>query len=154
MPFRPCSNFKEASAGTPITACELIKERWSTDVAPDMWARAAARASTAPFSSISFSADCLKWLMAVGGTESKSLPLEYRGHVCQEKGHTNSTLRFNTTTYAGDPQDRHDRKAFALHTGNPASTSPIPYGPPSPQGVTEPGIPKHLGVCSPPKQAK
>lgn len=54
-------------------ACELIRERWSTDVAPEMWARAAARASTAPFSSISFSADCLKWPMAVGGTESKSL---------------------------------------------------------------------------------
>ena len=42
-------------------ASELIKECWSTDVAPEMWARAAARASTAPFSSVSFSSDCLKW---------------------------------------------------------------------------------------------
>ena len=41
-------------------ASELIKEHWSTDVAPEMWARAAARAYTAPFSSKSFSADCLK----------------------------------------------------------------------------------------------
>ena len=41
-------------------ASELIKEHWSTDVAPEMWARAAARAYTAPFSSMSFSADCLK----------------------------------------------------------------------------------------------
>ena len=39
---------------------ELIKERWSTDMALEMWARAAARASTAPFSTISFSADYLK----------------------------------------------------------------------------------------------
>ncbi|EGV92213.1 hypothetical protein I79_014307 [Cricetulus griseus] len=41
--------------------CELIKERGSTDVAPEMWASAAARACTAPFSSSSFLADCLKW---------------------------------------------------------------------------------------------
>ena len=54
-------------------ASELIKERWSTDMALEMWTRAAARASTGPFASISFSADCLKWPIAVGGTESKSL---------------------------------------------------------------------------------
>ena len=54
-------------------ASELIKERWATDVAPEMQARAAARASTAPFSAVSFSADCLKWPIAVGGTESRSL---------------------------------------------------------------------------------
>ena len=41
-------------------ALELIKERWATEVAPEMRARAAARASTAPFSEVSFSADCLK----------------------------------------------------------------------------------------------
>ena len=38
----------------------LLKERWSTDLALEKWARAAARASRAPFSPVSFSADCLK----------------------------------------------------------------------------------------------
>ena len=39
---------------------ELIKEHWSTEVAPEMWARAAARASVSAFSSVSFLVDCLK----------------------------------------------------------------------------------------------
>ena len=43
------------------------------DVAPGKWARAAAGASRAPLSPISFSADCSKWPRAVGGTESQSL---------------------------------------------------------------------------------
>lgn len=72
-------------------ACELIRERWSTDVAPEMWARAAARASTAPFSSISFSADCLKWPIAVGGTESKSLCV--RGNLLEAKTKNTSVTK-------------------------------------------------------------
>ena len=38
-------------------ACELIRERWMTDVALEMWTRAAARASLVPFSLIGFSID-------------------------------------------------------------------------------------------------
>ena len=42
------------------------------DVAPDKWARAAAGASRAPFSPVSFSADCSKWPRAVGGRVPES----------------------------------------------------------------------------------
>ena len=45
-------------------------------MAPEMCASTVARVSTTPFFLIIFSADCLKRLMAVGGTESKSpIPL-------------------------------------------------------------------------------
>ena len=53
-------------------ASELIMERF-TNVAPEMWVRAAARASVSPFSSVSFLVDCLKCSSAVGDTESTSL---------------------------------------------------------------------------------
>lgn len=43
-----------------LTASELSRDLCSRLVAPEIWARAAASASTAPLSSISFSADSLK----------------------------------------------------------------------------------------------
>lgn len=56
-----------------LTASELSSDLCSRLVAPEIWARAAASASTAPRSSISFSADALKYPIAVTGTESRNL---------------------------------------------------------------------------------
>lgn len=43
------------------------------EVAPEIWARAAARALTGPFSCTSNRADSLKYSIAVSGTESRHL---------------------------------------------------------------------------------
>lgn len=56
-----------------LTASELSSDLCSRFVAPEIWARAAASASTAPLSSISFSADALKYPIAATGTESRNL---------------------------------------------------------------------------------
>lgn len=58
---------------SPLTASELRSDLCSRLVAPDMCARAAASASTAPRSSTSFSAAVRKCSMAAGGTESRNL---------------------------------------------------------------------------------
>lgn len=66
-------------------------------MAPEICARAAASASTAPLSSISFSADCLKYPIAVTGTESRNLDTRKRvshdNHIYSESGLTCGHIR-------------------------------------------------------------
>lgn len=62
-----------------LTESELSSDLCSRLFAPDIWASAAANASTAPFSSISFSADFLKYSMAATGTESRNLNRRRKG---------------------------------------------------------------------------
>lgn len=68
-----CAALYTACVCKQLTASELSSDLCSRLVAPDIWASAAASASTAPLSSISLSADSLKYPMAATGTESRNL---------------------------------------------------------------------------------
>jgi len=59
------SRFKKTVKPYTLTTSEFSRERCSMEVAPDIWARAAARALIGPFSCTSNRADSLKYSIAV-----------------------------------------------------------------------------------------
>lgn len=75
----PCTNLYVVCCTCKLTASELSSDLCSRVLAPEMWARAAANASTAPLSSMSFSAEARKYPTASTGTESRNLD-ETREH--------------------------------------------------------------------------
>lgn len=68
-----CEGFQKWSVTGILTSFEVSRERLLSSVLPEMTARAAATASTAPWRSTSCAADSLKCFKVAAGTLSKAL---------------------------------------------------------------------------------